>query len=78
MSKNMTDLAFARKADWEGGAYDGIFEYGLKSSDLADQEGELAAAVRALEGLAGPFHDALQKVEDLIESISEDDDEDDD
>lgn len=44
-----TDQEFATKVDYEGGVFDALFGYGLKSDLLENQEGELAIAVRALE-----------------------------
>ena len=66
----MTDEEFAGKVLWEGGPIDGL-TYGLKSTDLADQDGELASTWRALELQWKAMGPVLIEAENLIEGLSE-------
>lgn len=64
----MTDEEFASKIENEG-AYYAFADYGLKSTDLADQDGELAEAVRALEAVKDPFVAAMEDIEELVQEL---------
>lgn len=70
MSEKMTEEEFANKVEWEGGLYDALFIYGLKSGDLVD--GPLKDAIEKIESQAKPFNDAMDEAEWLIESLLED------
>lgn len=71
----MTDEEFAAKVDWEGGLYEALFGYGLKSTDLDNQDGVLAQAIRQIESLAPDFYTAMMAVEEILNTITETDDE---
>ena len=49
MGANYTEEEFAAKVDEEGGLWGAIAGYGLSSTDLADQNTELAESIAALE-----------------------------
>lgn len=62
MSNKLDDDEFAAKIVSEGGVVPAL-EYGLKSTDLADQSGDLAQAWRAVEAAwkdFGPLVDAVE------------------
>jgi len=66
-----SDAEFAQKIDWEGGITETLFVYGLSSSVLKNQDGELAKAVRALEAAWNTAHIStlLETVEDALDNI---------
>lgn len=64
MSDKLDDDEFAAKIVNEGGVVPAL-EYGLKTADLADQDGELAKAWRAIEEewkTFGPLVDTLESL----------------
>lgn len=65
----MTDREFAQKVDWEGGVLSAIFDYGLSSEDLADDDSDLARALRLLEEVKDEFENRLARVENLAEEL---------
>lgn len=69
MSEKMTPKEFAGKVEWEGGLYDALFGYGLKSSDLED--GELKDAIESVESWAPDFIEAMEYAESLLEDLTE-------
>lgn len=70
MSYNMTDQEFAQKVAWEGGVLDAL-EYGLKRSDLTDQDGRLAIAWASLSAKWDALQHDLVTVERLIEELTD-------
>jgi hypothetical protein len=72
MSNRLTDAEWAAKADNEGLFY-ALTEYGLKSSDLVDQNGDLAEAVRRVEEHMNEFVEAYRDLEYTLGDIMDGD-----
>lgn len=64
----MTIQEFCEKAEWEGGFEAGIFDYGLRHTDLDTQEGDFYESVKVLSGLAPIIRAHL----DVLEGFAED------
>lgn len=73
-TEKMTDAQFASKAEYEGVSY-AMVDYGLKSSDLADKDTELHAAVVAVEELLPAWRVAMGNLEAAIEDVLTNEDE---
>lgn len=69
--QKMTDREFAAKVEWEGGVYDAIFDYGLRSTDLADQSTELCASMKALEEILPQVQQLIDSIEEALEEVDE-------
>jgi hypothetical protein len=65
MTDKMTEEEFINKIAWEGGII-GALTYGLRASDLADQDSDLAKAWRHLENGWVKLVPRIDKVEELI------------
>jgi hypothetical protein len=72
MSDKMSDKDFAAKVEWEG-LYYAFLDYGLKSEDLADQDGDLAAAVRKFEAMLPRLREVVEELEGVLEAVGSDD-----
>lgn len=62
----MNDIEFAERVDYEGGAIAAL-EYGMTTSDLDNQDSNLATAWRRLEAAWEQFEPYLREAEDLVE-----------
>jgi len=65
MADKMTEQEFARKVEGEGGII-GALEYGLRASELADQESQLAKRWHHLEKGWAKLQPRVANVEELL------------
>lgn len=72
-----TDLEFANKIDWEGGILEALFDYGLSSDTLDNEQGELFQAVQELETAWKVYkiQELVDAVQNALDEISFDDEE---
>ena len=64
-----TDEEFADKVDYEGGVFSAL-QYGLRASDLEDQDGDLAVRWKKLEAWWADGKDIVDLVEQSLEEVS--------
>lgn len=64
----MNEERFASKVEYEGGIFDAL-DYGLRSTDLDDQDSDLAVAWEALEKAFDNMRPALAEVERILEDL---------
>lgn len=62
----MNPYEFAAKVDWEGGLYEALFGYGLKSSDVDDEYPELKTALDEAHSAHAEFSKYMDAVEALL------------
>ena len=72
-----TDLEFANKIDWEGGILEALFDHGLSSDTLDNEQGELFQAVQELETAWKVYkiQELVDAVQNALDEISFDDEE---
>ena len=71
MSDKMSDEDFCNKVQWEGGLFEAMFGYGLKASDLADQDGDLAKAVGKLEALRPQIDEITDEIDTAMGNVGD-------
>lgn len=63
----MNTAEFAQKVDWEGGALEAIFGYGLSLKDVDPSETELRAIMAQIDEEARPVvNDLFNQLDDLL------------
>lgn len=69
MSKDMTELEWAQKADSEGGFKSAYFGYGLDESNLEDQSSKLARLLREHRVTLLLARDAIEDITDHLDDL---------